>query len=264
MVGAPQPIPLLTSMTDEQVKARLLMLKNDLWSFEEILALFGTDLRNADESARLLAEFQSWADDLTGLPALMVADRLIRRNAFELFLQDRELVCIRAAAIYFGLDVAAFRSAMSAAQTKKLVSVAEAMGEFPNIYRSSLIRDFHRRFPKLRYRIFSDFNGFVESVREQIREVLEIEVTFVTCFTSQIVGINPPDVARGFDIITGEPMASHHEVWLETRKPIQLRPDSCSWATYFRYENVLQAARLGSLDDSALKYRDVIREYFQL
>ena len=47
-------------------------------------------------------------------------------------------------------------------------------------------------------------------------------------------------MADAFDAITLEPVGLRYQVWLETRKPVNLRPDVCSLKFYAAHENELK------------------------
>ena len=98
---------------------------------------------------------------------------------------------------------------------------------------------------------------------QEIQAALGITVTPVHCLTSQVIGETPPDFAHDFDSITNEPMGISFQLWLETEKPIQLRPDSCSWITYIRFEDVLKDQVVGRRDEQLEKHRNAIRKYLQ-
>jgi hypothetical protein len=250
-------------MSAPQVEERLALLRQDMWSFHQIQHWFGVDLNS--EPQGLLAQYRIWAEEIRrDAPVLDLKAKLIYRNLFEMFLQRRELVSVRGAAVSLAMDEASLKKVLSAALVANLVSRSEAEGDFPDVYRSSLIGDFHTRFPKLKQTIFNTFRAFATSLHSQIKEVLGIDVQPVYCLTSQAIGTKPPEFARGYDSITNEPMCSLYQLWLETHKPIQLRPDMCSFATYFRFENVLRDQLLGPPDQQLEITRDAIRKYFDI
>lgn len=250
-------------MTPNDVQSRLTLLKQDRWSFDQIKEWFEIDLLQEPKS--ILAQYRIWAERDRNSSAIMrdLERNLISRNGFEIFLQHRELVGIRSAAVQWGMTTDSFLRVLQAAKGQ-YVSEGEANGEFPGVYRASLVSDIHKRFPKLERMIFSTYSGFVRRLHEQIREVLNISVEPLHCLTSKAIRDTTPDFAHDFDSITSEPMGLGFQLWLNTDKSVQLRPDSCSWATYFRFEDLLKNEILGRRDEQLEKYRNVIREYFHL
>ena len=64
----------------------------------------------------------------------------------------------------------------------------------------------------------------------------------------------PPDMAAAFDAITLEPVGLRYQVWLETKKPANLRPDVCSLKFYAQHEAeladyVMQGGEPRHIDD---------------
>jgi hypothetical protein len=196
--------------------------------------------------------------------ALELSSRLINRNLFELFLQRRELVPIRHAAIKWAMDADSFVKTLQSAFQNDYASEAEANGEFPSVFRNSLLRDFHSRLPGLEHRVFSSHSDFVPAFHASIHSALNVDVHPLTSVTSQAVGDVPPDYASTFDSITNEPMGLRYQLSLETNRPIQLSPDSCSLATYIRFENVLKTEVSDLRENVTQERRNAIRQFFNL
>lgn len=250
-------------MDETEAQARLTLLRQKLWPFAEIRNWFGIELLEGHKS--LLAQYRIWAEEYRrGATVLDTSEQLIHRNLFELFLQQRELLGVRSAAVQWGMNPESFVIVLAAALEKGYISEGESKGDFPGVYRASLINDFHKRLPKLARTIFPSYSRFVQRLHEEIQAVLGVEIHPLHCLTSQAVGEDPPDFAHDFDSITNEPMGIGFQVWLETNKPIQLGPDSCSWITYVRFEQVLKGEVLGRRDDQLEKHRDAIRKYLHL
>lgn len=251
--------------TEADIKNRLAFIQQPIWGFDQIKEFYGIELKSKDgkDAATFLAQYRIWAEQIPGKSFILDVDgQRINRWFFELFLQRRELVSIRGASIRFGMDVTSFIATLESAFKKGLISKSEAEGDFPNCYRASLISDFHRRFTQIKFKIFSTNSSYIKAVHELIASQLGVKVTPIFCATSKAIGCNPVDYANSYDILTNEPMVTMFDVWLDTRKPIQLRPDSCSWSTYLRFENALKGSVLGEPNQDMEKYRDVILAHF--
>jgi hypothetical protein len=93
-----------------------------------------------------------------------------------------------------------------------------------------------RAFPSLRNRTFSDYWRMCRALHEAIRTDLAVQITPVVCVTSAILDPAEPDIAAAFDAITFDPVGLRYQVWLETKKPVSLRPDGCSLKFYAKHE----------------------------
>ena len=122
-------------------------------------------------------------------PPIPPFSRSANRCVLELFLQRRELIAIRTAAIRLGMDVESFLKTLAAALENNLVSKPEAEGEFPeaHVYRASIIR-IHKRFPNLAKIPFGDYPSFCRSLHEEIGEKLQVSVTTQFCPGSENSG----------------------------------------------------------------------------
>lgn len=246
-----------------EAQERINLLLQQHWSFAEIRNWFGVDL--SAEPQRLLAQYRIWAEQYrSNSKVLDMEGESIHRNLFELFLQHRGLTAVRSAAIQWGMDQVSFQQVLSASLDKGFISEAEAKGDFQDVYRASLIADFHKRFPKLERMTFVSYSGFISYLHKEIKNSLNVSVNPLFCLTSQALGEEPLEYAYSFDSITNEPMGIGFNIWLETKKPIQLRPDLCSWITYVRFEEILKDHLLGQVDDQLEKNRDAIRKYLNI
>jgi hypothetical protein len=225
-------------MTEAQVMERLRFLQEREWPAPDIEDWFGIELAQCQP---LLRQYEIW---LTGNPdAAYRSGDSINRSKFEIFLNSRHLMTIKAAALQLALEEACFRDVMNAAKQKGFVSDAEARGDFPNFFRSELVSEFHKRFPKLREKIFPSLAVYYDRLHTEIQRVLNVRVAPLKCPTARLFGED--DYATSLDAITAEAMSIRFKVFLDTKRPLQLRPDACSWLTYFRFESILQPCLLG-------------------
>jgi hypothetical protein len=227
-------------MTNENVRERIDRLLDPIWTFEEIEIWYGIVLGSAPQS--FLAQYRIWSERYRHLDAsVAITDGRINRHILELFLQQRELVGLWEGAINLGMMPDSFIKTLETGSDKGFFSDPEAKGEFPSarVFRASLTADFHKRFPTLRNFTFSSFSGYCNRLHAAIKEELGVEVKPAYCATSIKLGEEPKEFAHDYDSITGEPMGLPFQVWLETRKPIQLKPDVCSWLTFANHESVL-------------------------
>ena len=233
-----------------------------MWTFDEIKEWFGCDLDA--KQAQLLAQYRVWASRYEDkVSVLNLAEKQIDRNAFELFLQDRELSPVRMAALRWGMDVASFMACLQAALQKGLISEGQEMGEFPGVFRSSFVADFYKRFHGLARMTFATYSGFVRLFHAEIETQLDVHLNQLICPTSQAFGEVPPEFGYAFDCITSEPIGLGYQIWLETNKPIQLPLDGCSWLTMERFYDLLKNSVLGILDERFEENRELLHRSIQ-
>ena len=229
-------------MTEEQVTKRLALLRTREWPNPDIEAWFGINLA---ECGPLIEQYRTWAGDSLGLPPKSILS--VDRGKFGIFLNSRRLIAKKLAAFQLALTEDSFEKVAIAAERQHLVSTVEAQGDFPNVFRAELVSEFHKRFPHLRDKIFPSLTVYYDLLHTEIRNILHVSVVPLKCRTAVILGED--DYATASDAITSEPMSIRYTVFLETNRPLQLRPDSCSWLTYFRFESVLRAHVLGQPPD---------------
>lgn len=232
-------------MTIEQERMRIDLLQRSLWSFKDIRTWSGVELKTDKQS--LLAQFRIWAESRRKPldTVLDLSGERIHRTYFEWFLQDRGLIPVCAAAAALGMTRSSFEQMIvkGAEKDAPIVTETEARGEYPeaNVFRSSFVNNLYTRFPALARFTFSSHSSFCRRLHTEIRSVLGVPVDPLICETSAKLGDDPPEFAHDLDSITDKGMGLPYQFWLETEKPIQLKPDACSWITYLRHERLLSA-----------------------
>ena len=112
-----------------------------------------------------------------------------------------------------------------------------------------------KAFPALRRKTFSNHSRMCRALHEAIRTDLAIAVEPVVCVTSNILDPGEPDIAAAFDAITGDPVGLRYQVWLETEKPANLRPDVCSLRFYALNETELREHVMKGSEPAAIDAR---------
>ncbi|HEY5957898.1 MAG TPA: hypothetical protein VIV60_15150, partial [Polyangiaceae bacterium] len=97
-----------------------------------------------------------------------------------------------------------------------------------------------RAFSSLHRRTFSNHSAKCRALHEAIRNELALAVEPLFCVTSQVLEPDDPDMAAAFDAITLDPVGNRYQVWLDTKKPINLRADVCSLKFYAQNESELR------------------------
>lgn len=211
--------------------ARLKELKRPLCSPALLEAHHG--VRLPDE--KLLGAWRVWAGTRRR-PVLIQSDGLYDRYAFETFLQQEELLPVKWAAARLGMERSSFEEILAELEEKGRLPETRDLGA--SVVDERLVRNFQTLFPALRSTLFSNHNSFCESLHEAVKDDLGLTVAPLRCKTAE--ALEEDDFANDFDAITDWPMGLRYQVWLETGKPMNLRPDACSVLLFSRAKEELE------------------------
>lgn len=214
---------------------RLAALQQPWCSADFVMELLGIDVPG---DARLAAAFRTWASRFLGLAEVVRPGRAgpsVDRHALETFLVQNGLVSRKWAAVYLGMSTEQMREIVDRLEgTGVSTQIASSVSD--QVVRQREAAQLYRAFPALRHRLFSDHGRMCRAVHEAVRADLGIEVAPVVCVTSAILEPDEPDIAAAFDAITLDPVGLRYQVWLDTRKPVNLQPDVCSLLFYAKNE----------------------------
>jgi DNA-binding Lrp family transcriptional regulator len=228
------------AMMPNQIAGRLSALSSKWCSAELLHGLLGIDLA-AD--TRLMGTFRVWSDRFLGEPVVERStgtERLFDRHAFETFLQQNGLVSHKWAAAQLGLHRETLAQVVDRLEGRGIVPGlgSEVSGQ---LVRERGAASLYRLFPALRHKVFASHSSMCRALHDAIGKELKIEVEPLVCVTSAILDPSEPDLADAFDAITLDPVGLRYQVWLETKKPVNLRPDVCSLKLYAKHEDALRA-----------------------
>ena len=226
-------------MTKQDVRKRLKAIKERMCDKQTFMSLYGLDLWDkAIESAGL---FRVWNDRRTIKSNVLIEDK-IDRWAFELFLQQEHYLPLKNASIRFAMSEDDFKQVISAMCDKEISMIPSSLrdGIVPGLYPSSLLDDLHRKLPSMKKRLFNTETEFIACFHQAIAADLKLQVTTIYSEVSKLLNDKPHEAAREFDVITGEPLGNRHQIWLDFKKPLALRPEACSILTYTRYEDITE------------------------
>ncbi len=162
----------------------------------------------------------------------------INRHMFETFLQRMKLVPVRLAGARSGMTEVAFRKTM---EILAIQGITDAEFEATKcVVSEGFVRDLSNQFKALQFRTFGSHDDYCRRLQQALADEFKIEVEPLYCVTSQKLGENPADFAYEFDAITLDPIGLRYQVWLDTKKPMNLRPDVCSLWFYVREETALK------------------------
>jgi hypothetical protein len=233
-------------MDMHSIETQLKKLKNARCKLDWASGKYGIDF-NAEK--QLLGRFRAWASRFKNINDVMDSTT-IDRFVFESFLQFYKLIPLKYAAIQLGTDDVSL---------KEIIKKMQADGMLPyhadfdslQIIEEPLIDNFTKLFPQLNGYIFSSHSSRCKAIHEAVKNDLKIDVKPLFCKTSELIDDSPEyEYAYEFDALTSEPMGVKYQLWMDTEKPIILKPDACSMLTYFECEKQkIKIKLLGNYDD---------------
>lgn len=235
---------------------RLAALERPACSAAFIQELLGIDVAG---DPRLTAAFRTWASRFLGQADVVHSSQaglIVDRHALETFLVQNGLVSWKWAAVYLGMPTDTMREVVERLESNGVpTQIASTVSD--QVVRQREAAQLFRAFPALRHRLFSNHSRMCRAVHEAVRADLKIEVAPVFCVTSAIMEPDEPDIAAAFDAIALEPVGLRYQVWLETRKPVNLPPDVCSLLFYAKNEadlrgRVMKGSEPGEIDERLL------------
>ena len=242
-------------ITNQQVSARLALLNTKNWPLEELSKWFGISF--GGDNYKILQQFQTWSEQ--NMMAAYTEPQTIDRCKFEIFLQTRQWMSKKSAALALAVTEPNLVEILHSATSRNLIAAAESQGVFAGVYTSEFIAGFYKRFNSIRTTTFPNLDVFYVRLHHVIKETLGVTVQPVLCLTSEILGDS--HYATSVDIITGEPMSQGFAVFLDTNKPLQLRPDACSALTYIKHEVTLRGCLLGRAPNLTGEQVQQLRDY---
>lgn len=226
-------------MDPAQIQARLTALSTPWCDLALIQELLGLDLVG---DPGLVSALRAWADRFrgdAGVERSLGGRRQVDRHALETFLLQNGWVSWKWAAVHLGLDEETLRAVVDRMRGAGALPQLDS-GISDQVVRQREASTLHRQFRSLRMKTFSSHSSMCRALHRAITEELKFDVTPLHCVTSVALGDNEPDLADAFDAITLDPVGLRYQVWLETKKPVNLRPDVCSVKFYAKHENELK------------------------
>jgi|GEM_PF-6254914 len=236
-------------VTREKTERRLNHLLNKRIPFEYAEELYGFDFNNEDltELKESLKAIERRNNIKNKFRIIDFSQQLIRRQSFEIALQELHIYSIKEGAARLGLTA------------EKLLQITEAMivsGDFlekgiffdKNVFiYETVIKSFHKYFEKSRNVLFSNFDSFCNllhiAINEDGRYGSVEQKDKIWCKTSEMLNkIDPSEsiyYGYEYDPISLEPVSLCYQVLLETKKNVSLQPDICSLYTYAQFPELL-------------------------
>ncbi len=226
--------------TSDTINTRIHQLKSTYWANEQIVSLLGIDLRT---EGSLADRIQKWSDRFRARSELTNNQGHHNRNLIELYFSEHDLHTWKWAAVQLGMTEQSLHDTANALRTTTGTFEGDTTisNSLVNTTKTSVL---YRQFPAIRNKIFASHSSMCKQLHDCIRTDLEINIEDLRCTTSTRLGEDVdnrgPDFARNFDAITLDPIGTKYQVWLDTGKPIELRPDACATDVYFSFEEVLK------------------------
>ena len=232
-------------MNQEQ-KKRLKALEGR-WCDQKLLdELYGIHL--PDEA--LIGRFRSWAARFRQNKTVAKRNHAYDRHALEGYFQFNKLLPLKWAAARLGMEQESFENLLNVLGEQSLIMRDVTDQTVHEI----VVRDIHKFFPALSYKVFSDHNDFCRNLHKAVREEsLGLEIKPVRCVASGAFGEDPPDYAYDFDCISSEPVGLRRQVWLDFGKPVNLKPDVCSEKLFLDEYEILSPFLLAGQEVEAVQ-----------
>jgi hypothetical protein len=186
------------------------------------------------EDSHLAGMTKTWCVRYLGIDPFHQREGLwIDRHAAETFLLQESLTSWRNAAIYLGMSEDDLHKTVDRLAARDMYNMIEVSKNEQLVHKREAELLF-QHFLGLRSRAFSDHSKMCERLHAAIREEFEIEITPIYCATSLALKEESPEFAIRFDSLNGTPVGNRYQLWLNTKKPVNLIPDVCSLTTYVR------------------------------
>ena len=226
-------------MTPEQIAARLATLSAPWCTTELIQELLGIDL---PADPQLASALRAWSKRFRGdanVERSAGTGRMVHRHALETFLLQNGWVSWKWAAVHLALVEDELKNVVALLEGKGVIPQL-ASGVSDQVIRQREAAMLYRLFPATRMKTFSSHSSMCRALHAAIKDELAFDVKPLLCVSSVALEEKEPDLADAFDAITLDPVGLRYQVWLETKKPVNLRPDVCSLKFYAKHENELR------------------------
>lgn len=236
-------------LSDDTITERLEELEQEFASAELFSDLYGLEFDEDDLQARV----EAWAGRHYDDEVEVFRGEQVHRWRLETFLQNEKLLPVKWAGARLGMTEKSFRNLAEQFIDEHLLDW-EADRE---VIREADVNGLRDNFSDLKNSLFGSHGGYCEKLHKVIEREFGLEVEPLYCETSKFLDEEPLLHARGFDSLTYEPVSTKYENWLQTGKPMHLRPDSCSTLTLVVHEELLEDHLLAGEEAESV---DLIRE----
>jgi hypothetical protein len=199
-------------------------------------------------------DFENW-QRTRPKPSVLTEDS-ISRYELEKFMQQQSVIPKMWMGARLGMDVDSLKALLDG--LKKIGMPAHRYNIYSDLVSDALSEDIVSHLPGLKFRTFSDQHSFCERLHCEISEALNTTVKPLFCATSTMLKEYPRLYASYFDCITLAPLSGTHQMWLDFKKPLNLRPDRCSKLFYAANRQDMKPFCAGSTEP------DEIDEYTRL
>ena len=225
-------------MTNQE-NMRLFALLGQWCSIELIRVLYGLDM---DIDSRLVGRCRAWTR--SHLNAELEKDDLLNRHALESYLQYDNLISMKRAALSVGMEELQFKEVITRLYQEG--ELHELFDITDQVISNRIVRDLYKYFESISGRLFSSHSNYCKLLHDAIEREMDITIVPVFDITSQKHPTNEPEYSAFIDHITLKPLGIRYRVWLETKKPLNLRADMCSLEFYANNEEKLEHYLYGS------------------
>ena len=228
-------------MTQDE-RNRLGELQSAWCSPQMIMELHGIPIREPED--RFIGKCRAWARSHRGQQLERQEDDYVNRYVLEQFMQYEKLVSVKRAALSLGMEEDSLRRILASMEEDFLIP---NQYEYSNwVISSRFVQEIYRYFDDTRGVVFGSHNVYCKRLHIAIYKVLNIEVLSLYDTTSVLHEEHDPDYSTTLDHVSLEPVGVRYKVWLDTKKPINLAPDVCSYKIYFNNLELLEPLVVGT------------------
>lgn len=194
------------------------------------------------EDQALFGAFRSWANlfwpqgvvDIMSNDYCGKNDIQINRYAFETFLQQSNILPIKIAAAHLGMSTFSFTNVLDKLQTLGIINLSQQIS--PQVISASTMGIILRWATG--YKSYNDHNSACIEIHTKL-ESFDLKTEKLYCVTSEALKRYPPYFAYEFDCLSDDPISLYYQVWLDFKKPVNLKPDSCSIKLFVEHQEEL-------------------------
>jgi hypothetical protein len=221
------------------IKHKIDLFNRNIWRLEEVKEFFKFDPMDI----KFKEKYESWYK-------VKYSEKLDINNIniwrLEEYLKWQGIIQIDDAAAKLGMEVNSFKTVLNK-YIQKLMAKTFFTDEL--VYKD-VVQDI-TKYLFININIFKNHTEYCKIVHEKLKGN-GLEVTPLYCETSIILQESEPLFSFNIDDFTGEPVSEKYSLWLDFKKPITLKPYTCSLKTYALYRSILKDYLMGDEPEEEL------------
>lgn len=217
---------------NNQIQYKIDLFSKSIWSLSDVKEFFKFDPMDS----RFKEKYEIWYK-------VKYNEKLDINNIniwrLEEYLKWQGLIQIDAAAAKLGMETNSFKTVL-----REYIEKYTAKTYFTDdlVYKD-VVQDI-TKYLFININIFKTHSEYCKKIHDKLKEN-GLKVTPLYCATSVILGESETLLSSNIDDFTGEPVSEEYSLWLDFKKPITLKPYTCSVKTYALYRGILKQYLMG-------------------